>query len=81
MIRILLTAAMLLLASASGEAPGEEGEGGWLLETIRGLAARDGRPWAKPIEMADMDRIMELAEEGWITLHEAGWYVLKEDDE
>ena len=37
------------------------------------------RPWAKPIENVDMERMLELFESGIITFHTADWFVEKDD--
>ena len=37
------------------------------------------RPWAKPIENVDMERMLELFESGIITFHTADWFIEKDD--
>ncbi|OPL17655.1 MAG: hypothetical protein AVO35_09525 [Candidatus Aegiribacteria sp. MLS_C] len=75
---VLMTWALLF----TGSRP--EGEGTVrlpaVIEHIMALAG-DERPWARPIEAADMELMEELEESGWTTFHAAEWWVKKDEDE
>lgn len=51
-----------------------------LFELIMELTGRTERSWAKPIECVDMDRMMELIENGLVSFHKADWYAVVDDE-
>ncbi len=83
-MKTILLTVLLLIGSAFSE--GEEslptGESAYtgLLGLIMELTDRTDRSWAKPIENADMDRIIELIENGLVSCHKADWYAVVDDE-
>ncbi|MCK4671964.1 MAG: hypothetical protein KAT47_05410 [Candidatus Aegiribacteria sp.] len=50
-----------------------------LFQFLVRMVGSEIRPWAKPIENVDMERMLELVESGIITFHTADWYAEKDD--
>ncbi|MCD4848649.1 MAG: hypothetical protein K8R76_10720 [Candidatus Aegiribacteria sp.] len=71
----------LILTGAVPEEPlpEQDSTGSGLLQILVRMAGSEIRPWAKPIENVDMDRMLELFESGIITFHTADWYAEKDD--
>jgi len=51
-----------------------------LFGLILDLASTEARFWAKPIEHADMERIIDLIEAGLLTSHKADWYAQVDEE-
>ena len=71
----------LILAGAAPEEPRSEQDSteSGLFQFLVRAAGCETRPWAKPIENVDMERMFELFESGIITFHTADWYAEKDD--
>lgn len=83
-MKSILLIVMLLLGSILSEAEeaasaGDSTDTG-LFGLIMNMVSGEVRPWAKPIEYVDMDRILELKDAGLITFHEAEWYAVINDE-
>lgn len=76
---LLLTS--LILTGTVQEEPRSERDStdSGLFQLLVRMVESDIRPWAKPIENVDMERMLELFESGIITFHTADWYAEKDD--
>ena len=83
-MKSLLLIFLLLTAWAISEGEDSLSEsdssGTGLFELIIELTGSTVRSWAKPIESVDMDRMMELIENGLVSLHEADWYAVVDNE-
>ncbi len=80
---VLLTVLLLAgLAFSEGDEALSTGESTYtgLFDLIMELTGSTDRSWAKPIENADMDRIIELIENGLVSCHKAEWYAVVDDE-
>ncbi len=71
----------LVLSGAVPEEPltEQDSTGSGLFQILVRMVGSEIRPWAKPIESVDMERMFELFESGIITFHTADWYAEKDD--
>jgi len=76
---ILLMFPVLAGAVPEGNQSDQESGDSGLFQFLVRTVGSEIRPWAKPIESVDMDRILELFEIGLITFHTADWFA-EEDD-
>ncbi len=80
-MKIVLLIVLLLTVSAFSESEEslseEDSTDTGLFELIMECTVRS---WARPIESVNMDRIMELIENGLVSFHRADWYVVVEDE-
>lgn len=83
-MKTVLLIVLLLTVSAFSEGEDslseEDSTDTGLFELIMELTGTTVRSWARPIESVNMDRIMELIENGLVSFHRADWYAIVEDE-
>ncbi len=80
----ILTFFLLMFLILTGTVPEEhrdeqDSTDSGLFQLLVRMVESEIRPWAKPIENVDMERMLELFESGIITFHTADWYAEKDD--
>ncbi|MBN2587616.1 MAG: hypothetical protein JXA64_04950 [Candidatus Fermentibacteraceae bacterium] len=78
---MLLRIGLVIASAVLGAAGGAEDSESAVIRLLREFTGLEDRPWAKPIETVDMDLMLELVESGWVTFHDADWFVVKEDED
>ncbi|MCK5065150.1 MAG: hypothetical protein KAQ97_07705 [Candidatus Fermentibacteraceae bacterium] len=75
----LLMFLILTGAVPEGSRSDQESTDSGLLQFLVRTVGSEIRPWAKPIENVNMERMLELFESGLITFHAADWYAQEDD--
>jgi hypothetical protein len=55
-------------------------DSGDFLHRLEEMVRNGERAWAKPIETVDLQRILELVQQGTLVFHEAEWYAVVPGD-
>jgi hypothetical protein len=77
---MLLGIALVIASAVFGAGRTAEESEPAIFRFFREFTDLEDRPWAKPIETVDMDLMLELFENGWITFHGADWFVERENE-